>query len=379
MLMPQFRSLFGILCSLSLSVAASSCSTQRQSSTPDKSQQATAHTGALVSNVTSREAIPPYKHIFVIIAENKGYDQIIGNPNAPVLNQLAELYGLAANFYGEVHPSEANYVAILGGSTFGIHDDDAYYCQPQRVDPYCSHSHQADYVNHTIASMSLPEQLEQHGLTWKGYFEDIPAAGSKVVVAPDAMNALYAAKHNGFLNFKSVQDDPQLSSKIVGLDQLTADLQNNNAPSYSHIVLNQCHEMHGLPQCSGLQQLIKTGDAEIGNVVDQITHSALWSGSDNNAIVITWDEDDGSSIGTQPQGCCGFDPNSRANFGGGHIATIVVTNHGPRGRVDRTPYNHYSLLRTTEEALGIDDYLNEAARTDKGVKSMVPLFATSNN
>ncbi|MEH1828282.1 MAG: hypothetical protein V7L22_23595 [Nostoc sp.] len=59
----------------------------------------------------------------MIVEENKSYDQIIGNPNAPMINQLAKTYGLASNFYGEVHPSEANYVAILSGSTFGIHDD----------------------------------------------------------------------------------------------------------------------------------------------------------------------------------------------------------------------------------------------------------------
>ena len=63
---------------------------------------------------------------------------------------------------------------------------------------------------------------------------------------------------------------------------------------------------------------------------------------------------------TGTQGCCGFDPKGLSNFGGGHIATIVITNHGARGVVDPTPYNHYSLLRTTEDALGISEYLNEA-------------------
>src|SRR5260370_33005060 len=82
-------------------------------------------------------AIPPYDHIMVIIAENHGYDEVIGNPRAPNLNRLARLYGLASNFYGEVHPSEANYVAMLGGDTFGIHDDDAWYSAPGSDKEYC--------------------------------------------------------------------------------------------------------------------------------------------------------------------------------------------------------------------------------------------------
>jgi phospholipase C len=323
------------------------------------------------------QAMPKYDHIFVIIEENKAYDQVIGNPNAPNINRLAKTYGLAANFYGEVHPSEANYVAMLGGSTFGINDDDAYYCQAGLQDRFCPHADQPGYANHTVASKSLINQLQEKGLSWKGYFEDIPGPGSKAVVAPNGLRALYAVKHNGFMNFKSIQEDPDLASKIVSFPQLTSDLQRGKVPNYSHIVPNQCHEMHGLPECFDRQQLIKTGDVMVGQIVQQITRSSVWSSPRNSAIVITWDEDNSPSNKPMPQGCCGFDPKSAANFGGGHIATIVITNHGPRGTVDNTAYNHYSLLRTTEEAFGISQYLNEAGSTAKGVKSMTPLFAVT--
>ncbi|MFL9820463.1 alkaline phosphatase family protein [Tolypothrix campylonemoides VB511288_2] len=240
---------------------------------------------------------------------------------------------------------------------------------------FCHNSHQKDYANHTIASKSLIDQLEQKGLTWKGYFEDIPSPGSVAVVAPSLNRVLYASKHNGFMNFKKVQDDPNLSSKIVGLDQLTTDLKSGKVPNYSHIIFNQCHEMHGLQECSNLKQLIQTGDATIGQFVNKITSSKLWAASGNNAIIITWDEDSNPRDKAEIQGCCGFDPRSKANFGGGHIATIVITNHGSRGVADNTPYNHYSLLRTTEDAFGIYEYLNFAGDTAKGVKPMTPLFA----
>ena len=70
-------------------------------------------------------------------------------------------------------------------------------------------------------------------------------------------------------------------------------------------------------------------------------------------------------------------PEAPSNYGGGHIPTLVITNHGPRGVADDTPYNHYSLLRTIEDAFGIDEHLGHAAETDKGVVSMTPLFAIS--
>lgn len=336
-----------------------------------------------VNTVAANEAgadktIPKYSHIFVIIAENKAYSQMIASStNTPNLTSLANTYGLATNFYGEVHPSEANYIAMLGGSTFGIHDDDAYYCTVGSSDRFCHGSKKVDYVNHTIDSRSLMNQLEENKLTWKGYFEDIPTPGSSSVVYPDARRALYASKHNGFMNFKTVQNDPDIAKKIVGLNQLATDLESDSAPNYSHIILNQCDEMHGLAECPNMKNLIAVGDKQIGGIVAQIQNSKLWKSSQNNAIVITWDEDDNPIVKSETQGCCGFDPKSKANFGGGHIATIVITNHGLRHVVDATPYNHYSLLRTTEDAFGIHEYLNYAGDTKDGVKPMTNLFATA--
>ena len=95
-------------------------------------------------------------------------------------------------------------------------------------------------------------------------------------------------------------------------------------------------------------------------------HSRVWSAPTNSAIVITFDENGKAERNAGPQGCCGYDPKSAANFGGGRIPTIVITNHGVRGVTDATPYNHYSLLRTTETAFGIEEHLRHAANTAAG-------------
>ena len=333
---------------------------------------------------------PHYDHVIVIIAENQAAEKIIGSPHAPGLNSLAAAYGIATRFYAEVHPSEPNYVAIIGGDTFGIHDDDAWYCKKGNLTRYCSSAAALQsYVDHTVTTRSLVDQLTEHNLTWKGYFESIPAAGSLAVYYPDEQtpvpgvpNRLYAAKHNGFVNFAAVQHDPGLRAKLVGFDQLAQDLVSGNFPNYAQIVPNQCNDMHGLDgqnvpnDClkGNDAQRIARGDEVISDLVAKIQSSPIWSAQGNTAIVVTWDEANSGEQKIGPQGCCGFDPISSANFGGGHIPTLVITNHGPRGKVDDSPYNHYSLLRTTEEVFGIEEYLGHANDVHTGVKSMTPLF-----
>src|SRR6267378_7607650 len=68
-----------------------------------------------------------YDHIFVIVEENHGFADVIGNPAAPNLNALAHQFGLATDYFGISHPSEPNYVALLGGNTFGVNSDNPYY------------------------------------------------------------------------------------------------------------------------------------------------------------------------------------------------------------------------------------------------------------
>ncbi|MBV8146743.1 MAG: phosphoesterase [Gammaproteobacteria bacterium] len=338
--------------------------------------------------------VPRYNHIFVVIDENKGYELIIGHDTAaPNINRLAQQYGLASQFFAEVHPSEGNYVAMLAGDTLGIHDDDAYYCRRGTQDTWCSKSHRSDYVDHTFTTRSLMDQLQARGLTWKGYMESLPAPGSLAVRWPTAAEPvagvpqqLYAAKHNGFVNFRDVQQDPARSSKIVGFDALYTDLASGDMPNYAHIVPNQCNDMHGRDEgpdvpadCrkSNVQGLIARGDRVIGELVARIMGSMLWQSPDNAAIVITFDENDKEDRHGPDQGCCGNDPGSAANSGGGRIPTVVITNHGPRGVVDATPYNHYSLLRTTEAVFGIPEYLGHAAEERRGVLTMTRLFAVS--
>lgn len=337
----------------------------------------------------SEAPVPRYDHIVVIVEENHTSDQILGTGRAPTLDRLAATYGIATNFYAETHPSEANYVAMLAGDTLGIRDDDAFYCKPHSTLEGCEDSESGDYVDHTVHAPGFMDQLMQRGLSWKGYFEDIPAPGSMVVrsevqdePAPGKPASLYAAKHNPFLNFESVQQDPRLAARMVGFDALEADARSGRLPNFAFVVPNQCNDMHGLIgahvpwNCLYFNQsgLVGRADRRLAEIVDMLTKSAAWNGPGNMAIVITFDENDSGSSGGHPDGCCGSGPEDEHNPGGGWITTVVMTNHGPRGLQDPTPYNHYSLLRTMEQAFGITTYLGHAADLHKGVVAMSPLF-----
>jgi hypothetical protein len=332
-------------------------------------------------------AIPRYDHVAIIIEENKDYDQILSPAAAPNIARLAAAYGNATQFYAEVHPSEGNYVAMLGGDTIGIHDDDAFYCKPGQVDPFCAGSTQPGYRDHTSYGQHLGGQIAARGLTWKGYYEDIPAPGSLAVIASipkwddgSATTPVYASKHSGFVNFASVQKDPQRAQRLVGFDQLDADLASGALPNLALIVPNQCNEMHGIAgpnvpadcKAGNPAGLIARGDAVVGRLVERLQATAAWRSNRNMAIIVTFDE----GAGRTREGCCGITPGEISNFGGGHIPTIVITNHGPRGVSDPTPYSHYSLLRTLEDAFGVSGRLGHAADTDRGVVAMAPLFAT---
>ena len=347
--------------------------------------------GALVFGGSARareaavEGVPRYAHVFVILEENKDYAQVMDPALAPNITGLAARYGDAAAFYAEVHPSEANYVALLGGDTFGIHDDDAWYCVAGSTRPLCDHAGEPGYVDHTVRAPHLGDQLLAAGLSWKGYYENLPEPGSTAVTASDPAfdngtrkTALYAFKHSGFINFADVQSDPQRARRLVGFDQLKRDLASGDLPNFAVIVPNQCNEMHGLKgegvpaDCDSANKagLIRRGDRVVGQLVADIQASAAWKGRGDAAIVITFDE----SGDKGREGCCGVTPDAPSNFGGGHIPTVVITNHGPRGVRDQTPYNHYSLLRTIEDAFGVTEHLGHAGETGKGVRPMVALF-----
>jgi phosphatidylinositol-3-phosphatase len=336
-------------------------------------------------------------HVFVITEENESLQTIYGDTtDAPNINDYITKYGFAADYYGIGHPSEENYVAQIGGNYYGIQDDDDFTCPNASLNPTysvgCSEasaeSAGENYPNHTIFADNLAQQLDDAGLTWKGYFQTMPSKGFMGDCYPNtSSDCFYAAKHNGFVNYDSVQDSQGERDKMVPLDDTTlglqADLKNDAVPNFSYIIPHQCHDMHAKAGCTNgctssetaNAVCIQQGDTYLKGLVDEIKDSNTWKHG-HDVIVITWDESDPppSAASYLDQGCC--DAGSAAGGGGGPIPTIVITN-GPAHHVeDTTPYNHYSLLKTVEDGFGLRCVQN-TCDSDSIVPPMAALFNNS--
>ena len=81
------------------------------------------------------EGIPNLDHVFVIMMENHGFSQIIGNPDAPFANQYAKSANSATNYFAVGHPSSTNYLEIVGGSNFGVRSDNSPDWHNQNCSP----------------------------------------------------------------------------------------------------------------------------------------------------------------------------------------------------------------------------------------------------
>ena len=167
---------------------------------------------AFVASASALQAqvFPKYDHVFLVIVENEGYPQIVGNPYAPILNALANDYGLATDYRGVADPSEPNYVAMLGGDFFGISSDDPYW-----------------FPGLTIHADNLMSQLVKAGKTWRGYFQGMPYPGYRGYCYPDKCNGIpdadtvYVSKHNGIVKFANLQNATEFAN-MVPFEQLAS-------------------------------------------------------------------------------------------------------------------------------------------------------------
>jgi hypothetical protein len=242
--------------------------------------------------------VPRFQHVVVVVFENKERSSIAGNPAAPTFAALGRLYATLTGYTGVAHPSLPNYLALVSGSTQGITDD----CTACVVD-----------------APSLADTLAAAHRTWKTYAEGLPSVGSTVASA-----GRYAKKHDPFVYFRRVLSTPSWLDRVVPFGRLAADVRARRLPDYSLVVPDLCNDMH---DCS-----VATGDRWLkANIVPLLGTAAL-AGS---VVFVVFDE------GTSAQG------------GGGSVAAIAA---GPAVRPGATfagAANHYSLLRTVEQAWGL--------------------------
>ena len=267
------------------------------------------------TNSAPRSSGPPVpartagSRVIVVVEENHSIDQIIGNAQAPFLNQLAGQGTLLSSYFAITHPSLPNYIAMVSGDTQGITSD----CGGCNVD-----------------AANLADQLEGAGISWKAYMEDLPAPCSDAHLA-----GRYAKKHDPFMYFASVRDNPARCAKVVPATQLETDLTAGTLPRFAFITPNQDHDMHGAGEGSDDATLVRAADDWLRVLYGKLAGSPAWR--QGTRLVVTWDEGGGGAR----TGCCG------GLATGGNVATIVI-GPGVKATKDATPYSHYALLRSIE-------------------------------
>jgi phosphatidylinositol-3-phosphatase len=242
-------------------------------------------------------------HVVVLVMENKSYEQVTTAKGSTYFRKLASRYALPKHIYGIRHPSLPNYLALIGGSTFGITEN-------------CTSCH--------VKARTLPDQLDANGFSWRAYMEGMPKRCFK-----GAEHELYAKKHNPFMYLDAIVNDPARCANVVPYKRLGADLRDGRLPDFAFITPDLCNDTH---DCS-----IATGDRHLAHIVPAILREL----GPRGLLFVTWDE------GSDDRGCCG-------TAAGGRMATVVAGPDVKQGAVaSGSRYTHYSILRTIEEAFGV--------------------------
>jgi phosphatidylinositol-3-phosphatase len=257
----------------------------------------------------ARRPPPRVTRMVLVIEENHEFGQVIGSRRAPFLNRLAAHGTLLTRYYAVTHPSLPNYVALVAGSPLGIRGD-------------CRRCHRP--------GRDLVDQLERAHISWKAYYQGLPAPCSAVAEA-----GACATKTNPFAHLDDIRSSPARCHRVVPLGRLRPDLRRGRLPRFVVIVPDLRHDMHSGP--------VGEADGFLRRLYRELVVSSAWR--PGTVLVVTFDE------GTTSRGLHGR--------GGGHVATVVA-GPGVPARHDATPYTHYALLRSIEHRFGLPPLRNAA-------------------
>jgi hypothetical protein len=340
---------------------------------------------------------PPVGHVFVVVLENENASTTFGADSpAPYLSKTLPTQGaFLPNYYGVTHESLGNYVAMVSGQ--GSNPQTQADCQIY-----------SDFVGGVIgldgqaigqgcvypsSVKTVADQLTGRGLSWKGYMEDMgndttreaalcgrPQLNTRDNTQTASPDDQYAARHNPFVYFHSIVDDPvSCEQRDVPLTQLPGDLSKaRTTPNLTFITPDLCNDGHdgdGTPgSCAdGGPGGLVAADAFLKTWVPRITGSAAFKR--DGLLLITFDEAEGDpgSATADASACCNEAqfPNTPNNggpipgMGGGRVGAVALSPFISAGTVTNHAYNHFSMLRSIEGLFGLP-YLGYANTPDPG-------------
>jgi hypothetical protein len=370
------------------------------------------------------------KHVFVIVLENKSFADTFGTSTQdPYLqNTLVPMGGLLTQYYGTGHVSLDNYISMISGqSPTPDTDNDCLPGFTGAIGNYNNVKQTGTAAQGQVIATggciyakdvkTLPKQLEEAGLTWKGYMGDMGNDPSREAVAcgpptigtgtdntnsaegPSAAVPLgdaYATRHDPFMYFHSIIDDAGCARHVVNLNHLSTDLaEERTTPNFVFITPNLCDDGHdgsgtgapGTTCANGGPGGLTSADAFLKTWVPKIMASEAYK--KDGLLIITFDESNltqsVSVNGAQTtvditfsgQTCCNQQPGPNLSgvrpgtftllntptlvenivingFGGDRVGALLLSKFIKPGSTSDTPYNHYALLKSVEDIFHLD-------------------------
>lgn len=301
----------------------------------------------------SSSGVPLFSHIFLIMEENTSLatlESAISANAAPSFAALQANYATGTAYHGVSHPSLPNYIALTSGDPQGIGCD----CEAQPGQGTCG----GITCNLVLGSCTcaqpaknLADQIETAGKTWMAFGEGMGTPCNLI----DDSSTSYAVRHVPFLYYDDIQTDTtRCMSHVVDYSSFKI----ATAPAFTYIAPNLIDDMHNpVPASEGN---ITSGDKWIGPVVASITRSAAYK--DGGLLVIVWDEDDDSG------GVTGSDD---------PVPIFVLSPYAKsNGYMSAATMNHYSLLATIEDGLGLPRLGNAGVSSSTVADTLADYFPT---
>lgn len=361
--------------------------------------------------VASGGAPPSIRHVFILVLENESFEVTFGeHSKAPYLaHELPRRGVLLRNYYGIGHASLDNYIAMISGQA--ATPETRADCETFTDFSLTGVTPDGQAIGHgcvyPAGIRTVADQLTASHLTWRAYMEDMgndpareaatcghPALGAadptQSAEAPSSRvpaGDQYAARHDPFVYFHSIIDAPTCARNVVRLEQLTRDLGAiEHTPNLVFITPNLCHDGHDEPCKNGEPGGLASADAFLRKWVPKILASPAYRR--DGLLIVTFDEGEAEP---QPDGaggfrvefpgekCCNEQPGPNLapfpqtehwqnytlvfrDFGGDRTGTVLLSPRLVAGTVSKTPFNHYSLLKSLEQAFGLAEYLGYAGQ-----------------
>src|SRR5947199_336071 len=236
------------------------------------------------------QATGNFDQLVVVLMENKNLDEVYGP--AAYMTQLADLYSFSEGWASITNPAQPNYIAILGGSTFGVNGD----------------GNQLNLHHPTMVDI-----LENTSKTWKAFAEDASGSGCSI-------NPPRGEDHFPFLSYTTITNNSARCANLLPGSYNEVITAFNAGTNFIWLTPNDCNNMHS---CS-----VANGDAWIQSWVPNLLTAMAGKKA---ALIIMFDE-----AYTSPP-------------------DIYMSFSGPAAKLaykSTASYTHYSLLKLIEDVWG---------------------------